>query len=358
MRGIQWRSDYDGVLMTYLSTNRRARWLQLVDEDGNLDRPLLADEWTTPGACLDLVDGTLVPDSSRFMETLKDVEASPGLLEQFVELSEVAGDPGPAVLNYARRWGLLDLCQHQLPIDHGPWQLPLSLAATNITDLPSDDCHSLRGKEPVATWLYWSRQAAALLRIFARLQDSQPGLPGDWVMLAELGPWVEPKMLERKQELELADATVDLLKRGWGAVTRRGAATRGRDRDGVLKLHREHASAAVEAWLRFAGVELELRWPQVNPQVGFRGGQLAGALGLRIVLAAADSAGWAVCPQCGRQHSPKRAKGRPREYCEGCRAAGAPAKRAQKTYRQTSKYKEANRQRAATRRRQGTPLLT
>lgn len=302
--------------MTY-STNRQGRFLELADAEGNLERPLLADDWFAPGPSLSVRDGCLELDWLAFVKARRIVKAEPPMLERFARLGESGGNVEQAVLRYARRWGRLDLCEHQLPIDHGSTEVPLAFATTGgaiYTFLPGSDCRSLFWREPVATWVYWSRQAAALLGVLSHLRRSEPARPEDWSVLGEDAPWVaqQPvtqRLLGVRRHAEL-----------WTAELVGG--------DVPLEAQRDVASGAIETWLRLAGVSLELRWPNGVPEIGFRGGGLLGALGLEIMLAAVDSAGWLMCPGCGRLHAPRKTRYRRRSYCATCRAGKVPQQRA------------------------------
>ena len=245
------------------------------------------------------------------------------MLERFARLAGTAGNADETVLRYARRWGVLDLCEHQVPWGHD-WQveLPIALATTGgvvCTFAPSVECRSLSGREPISTWLYWSRQAAALLAILSRLRRSEPGVAEDWSVLCEEAPWVaqEPAI----------EALPDLreIARGWTERLVGG--------DVPLETQRDVVSGAIETWLRLSGVSLGLNWPQGIPEIGFRTGDLFGALGLQILLAAADSSGWTVCPGCGNQHAPARTRGRAPKYCKRCRSRNVPQNQASKRSR-------------------------
>ena len=314
---------YHVVLMTYAWTNRQARWLELLDAEGNLERPLLADQWLAPGSSLTVRDGHLDLDAKAWNGSYQVVRAEPPMLEQFVRLASTGQNADEAVLRYARRWGVLDLCDHQLPWGH-EWQvqLPISFATTagGISTFATDvECRSLAGAEPIVTWMYWSRQAAALLSILGRLRRSEPGAPEDWAVLREEAPWVAQ------------ETAYD------GLTSLRESASLWTDRlvggDVPVNTQRDVASGAVEAWLRLANVSLELRWPQGVPEVGFRSGGLLGALGLQIMLAAVDSSGWLLCPECGSLHAPPRTRNRRRSYCEQCRSTKVPQQQASRRSR-------------------------
>jgi len=325
--------------MTYAQRDRRPGWLELADAEGNLERPLLVDEWLASGPALSVGDEYLAVDWKAFVTSPRIVKAEPPMLERFARLAEPHPNPDQRVLRYARRWGLLDLCEHQLPIDHGTSSLPFAFATAGpeaFTFDLSGNCRSLFGTEPVATWLYWSRQVAALLAILSRLHRSESALAEDWSVLCEEAPWVALEPVRQG----LLDVREDA--RLWTAHLVGGGVP--------LEVQQAVASAAIETWLRLAGVSLELRWAHGVPEIAFRGGGLFGALGLQILLAAADSSGWLICPGCGTLHAPPRARYGRRSYCEECRARNVPQNRASKRSRAKKAtdqaFREAERARA------------
>jgi hypothetical protein len=109
---------------------------------------------------------------------------------------------------------------------------------------------------------------------------------------------------------------------------------------------RRYASEIIQMWLRLAGVSLELRWPLARPEVGFGGGQLLGAVGLGLVLAAVGATAWAICPNCGTIHAPEVKGGRPPRYCIDCRGEKRPQRLAQSRYLRTEKGRKVSRDHA------------
>jgi hypothetical protein len=334
--------------MTYGGGRRRSLYLDLVDADGNLERPLLVDGWyAPPPSALSVRDGCLEMDRAAFFKSPRLVKPEAAMLERFARLSE-SGDAEQAVLNYARRSGLLDLCVHHMPYDHPPVGLPVSFATNGgviLTFDPVAGCRSLAGKEPVAAWLYWSRQAAALLAVFSLLRRGDPARPEDWLVLAEDPPWVagEPRAADLRDE---AKSWVGRLARG----------------EVPLRWQQDVASGAIETWLRLAGVGVQLRWTHGVPEIGTRGGGLLGSLGLQILLAAVDSSGLLMCPGCGHLHAPAKAPFRSHKFCEECRKELVPEKLASKRLRikksASPAFREAERERARENRRKKRVVAT
>ena len=324
--------------------DRWSGWEGLITESGNVDRPLWADRWLSPGKSLSVHDGHLVIDWSTWLADQRPCKANAKMLVGFTGLSRVQRDPERAVLLYARTWGLLDLCEHLAPMNHDPRELPLSFGRASFWfqprrefrpapgfQQPREECRSLFGAEPISVWLYWSRQAAAILGVVTRLRAGEPMLASEVLTLTETGPWVDGEP-QAAQLSELNDALRT------GALKSLGSAD----------LFRHYASEIIQMWLRLAGVSLELRWPLSRPEVGFGGGQLLGAVGLGLVLAAVGATAWAVCPKCGTIHAAEATGGRPPKYCDDCRGKNMPKRLAQSRYLGTEKGRKVSRVHART----------
>src|SRR5664280_2517825 len=195
-------------------------------------------------------------------------------------------------------------------MNHYPRELPLSFGMTSFwfqptrefgpfpgSQQPREECRSLFGAEPISAWLYWSRQAAAILGVVTRLRAGEPMLASEVLTLTEAAPWVDGD----PQALQLNELN-NVLR----AKAHEGLAN--------ADLFQHYASEIIQMWLRLAGVSLELRWPLARPEVGFGGGQLLGAVGLGLVLATVGATAWAICPGCGTIHGAEVTGGRPRKY--------------------------------------------
>jgi len=295
---------------------------KLADDEGDLDRPLRVDPWFAPG--LRLSDGRLEVDGHDWPGRL--VRPKPPMLEKFAQLGASGHDSGQAVLTYARKWGLLDLCQHHLPIDHEDLQVPISLAVTGMTRinvvLPGQ-CRSFSvlGGEPVSTWLYWSRQAAAILAILSRLREREWARAADWSTLGQEGLWMEGAPEGFDMFRRHAELCTNSLVKGYGMEDGSTAESEKARRE----FEQSVASGAIATWLRLAGAAYELRWPSDGaPLVGFRVNGLFGALGLQLLQAAADSTGFAICAGCPNLIALRRGQGRPPRYCAECQEDHVP----------------------------------
>jgi hypothetical protein len=327
--------------------NRGGRWPGwegLRTESGNVDRPLWADRWLSPGKSLSVADGHLVIDSSTWLSAQRPCKATAKMLVGFTGLSRTQRDPERAVLLYARTWGLLDLCEHLAPMNHDRRELPLSFGMASFSfqpmrefrpipgfQQPREECRSLSGAEPISAWLYWSRQAAAILGVVTRLRAGDPMLASEVLTLTETAPWVDGE----PQAVQLNELNSALRANALESL-------------GHADLFQHYASEIIQMWLRLAGVSLELRWPLARPEVGFGGGQLLGAVGLGLVLAAVGATAWAICPSCGTIHAAESKGGRPPRYCIDCRGEKMPQRLAQSRYLTTDGGRNVSRVHART----------
>jgi hypothetical protein len=193
-----------------------------------------------------------------------------GMLDEFLRLCH-AGDE--AILEYARTWGVLELCRHNLPSCHEyslseHLRLPAPLLAKQQSGRtgPADDprqCPPL-GREPLATWRFFSGQAKALLTIAADLHRIGLGEREDWAKLLRDG--VTPVQTPGAQRLCLGDV--------------------------------------IEDWLKMGRIK-----PAIDDLTGglsWTSADLFGELAVQVALAAKSRDGQAFCIVCGKAYEPKR----------------------------------------------------
>jgi hypothetical protein len=125
-------------------------------------------------------------------------KAAPDLLERFCRIAE-APDTARAVVAFARRWGVLGLCEHGLPYRHcvvygcvdksGEFVLDFALdfdAEVN-TPVSQSDFFCRPGAESFQHWKEFAVRFDSLLRIGLDLNRGKLGSDLDW-QLAETGP--------------------------------------------------------------------------------------------------------------------------------------------------------------------------
>lgn len=158
-----------------------------------------------------------------------------GILDEFLRLRDASDQ---AILDYARTWGVLELCAHNLPARHEfaihrALRLPSPLAARSSPHVPNPAnlraCLPMR-REPLSTWRSFSAQCKALLSIAGDLQRSRAGREVDWNNL--LRPGIHPGPSVAAEKLCLRDAVDGWLQLGYikptvddvsGALTWTGA---------------------------------------------------------------------------------------------------------------------------------------
>jgi len=289
--------------------------------------------WGRPGDALSIVDGHLHLDTPGFFAGSAMVRPGPGLLSGFMELE---GASDKRVLAYARRWGVLELCQHHLPLGHPDVSLPGFLGQANARSfMPAGNCVQL-WTEPIAIWRFWAGQARATANVGIRLRNGLTPDPGDVARLYDRAPWVEPlptsvrgawlQPLPAPPVTEPAiylDAVEELRSHRRKAVA---------DRPLTSSELRQIVDGVLEFWLEIARVGLRLTWIHGRPDVLLTGG-LFGAIGSQLLMAITGSQGFALCGGCGAVHVPARPNDtQRRSYCFDCRAARVPQRIAQRGY--------------------------
>ena len=287
-------------------------WIELVDRGGTLERPAAAEEWWSPGRALDLEGEYLAVRWRDVSNRMKFVRPRPQLLEGFVRLGAASGRE---IRNYARRWGLLDLCGHGVPEGHATVDVPLMLGVPYVTVQLEPTCRAHPGREPLAVWRYWAGQARELLQAMSSLRRDRP-VPGSaWAVLCEIGAWVEPK---HEPLLDLVAPFIEPLRSGVAP----------------LPVQRSAVARAIETWLTLGGIAPRVHWETPSrPELRLGPTGLFGSLGLQIWLASSGLRAWATCSGCGRQHLPARPRfEKTRTYCADCRAAQIPQREAKRAH--------------------------
>lgn len=282
--------------------------------DGLAETQPIADrQWNVP-ANIEL-DGTRLRWT---IKTWKPVRPAPGLFEDFPALADA---PAERVLRYAKRWGVLQLCDHGFPEGHANHYWPSRPARTAWGQRPTDAevprdfkrygvpydrlvciCRGSEEDQPwcdIADWRTWARRAQATLTIAAALHGDRLPKADEWLTALEPG-----KVWGHK---------VDLPKSPREA--------------------RDELTSLVNYWLTLGRVASRLEAKDTRLALLIWSNGLFGHLAVQLSLAACGH-GLALCSSCGRGYAPSR---RPRNgercYCETCRDSGAPQRDAARDYR-------------------------
>ena len=262
-----------------------------------LDRPLRSALISVP--TVELVGDRLYwrfepskdPDGHHF----RTVVPGPQLLQHFVELAEA---PDQKILLYARRWGVLEICEHGLPACHH------DLDNAYCVPQGAGDSHFW---ESISAWRTYATLFRSLLNIAARLSSGRPGHPFDWDLVIAIQRFG------------------DHFHKGGVAFDH-------------LKLE-----IAMNVLLAQSGVRPLVRLTKGNWQVQFAGGHmigcgLFGAIVCQLMLAVTRTEGIEICSACGNAYFPARRPNRDRRnYCENCRDGGIPLRDAARDYRKKQK---------------------
>jgi hypothetical protein len=261
----------------------------MMNESGDLSRLMQARQYLPP-ANLRLAGRKLVwtePDVFNFAHLRVRVQGSlphdPELLFKFVKLAHASPEE---ILQFARRWGVLRICEHGCPYTHNP----------PPTREPKDKywCEPMRNwcgryYEPIGAWHFYSRQALAMLKIAANLHMGNFGRAEDW------------------------DAFYSPHSDGNG---------NGHGRD--IGLDKFALTSLVNHWLELGNVGPTFDWGDDGPMVSLDL-ELFGVLASQLLMTINRTRGIGICSSCGLPFIPinRRPQAGRRNYCQSCRKRGA-----------------------------------
>lgn len=313
--------------MTPIGDDRTLIADALATTDGEPGPLIKGDGWSTWGDAIELAGEYLTVDK-RDPSRRHDVQATREMAFEFARLWRKTNDE--PIRDFARRYGLLELCSHQLTMGHPDSSVPIGLAHTGAVGA-WNPCQPLE-REAVATWRWWSEQAAAVLRVVAHLRADRTAAASDWDTLAAPGPWVD----------DVTKATVGQMGRPSVYLP---------EQPGDLASERRLACVAIDTWLAITGVRLTVDWDATRAGIRLATHGLLGSLGGRILLAAVGVDSLAPCWNCGDGHIPKRPHATQwHSYCPRCRTDKVPGAIASATYRRAEKENPARAKQAKGRR--------
>lgn len=269
--GIPWHLSLEGedILYAYYSPSALSQE----------PRPMTLDEQRHPGLM-----------SKRGLPHLKS--PSPRVLDGFMKLADQSHTE---TFEFARRWGVLDLCEHGLPIGHRGvdlrWGIPRTPRCTPVKPpgkgFPSW-CHF--GLEKAEWWRDWARKAKALMTIAASLKRGSRGDSRDWNTVAA---W-ENEGLQRPLRNDSVTAEWHLLCQyvnGWCQMANLAPYLICRDQGSVM--------------IRFASLAAP--------------GRLFGVIGLQMMARISSKGSMAICSGCGEIYKPTRIPNPSRlNFCPDC----------------------------------------
>jgi hypothetical protein len=264
-----------------------------------------------------------------------------GMLDDFISLCD-AEDHRPAVLAYARRWGVLGSCRHNLPCTHNqppfcgtqvdqvPGSVPGSVPRVAapmvpclpmlVTPLPAEGS-DFWFWEPVDAWCEWSRKAKALLVIAAQLSRGKTARHEDW------------NLLKGNRDSGLGESSAEPYVQD-------------------LRAARRELAWELDGWISIGQVRPRVAWNKTPAGWRFSldavsiGPNLFGLLALYIATEVAGTEkGIAICSSCSKSYQPeRRLNPNNRNYCPKCRGeSGKQAARrdAAREFRKRQREKRA-----------------
>lgn len=129
-------------------------------------------------------------------------EVKKELLLDFARLVLVGSE---SILEFARSWGVLGLCEHGLPATHNPAQHSLSGQVISVGCEPT-------GKESVQEWQEYARKIRAVLNVAAQIRKGEVGRREDWLVLG-MDDEQQPKEIRASEILieKIANTLLDLV---------------------------------------------------------------------------------------------------------------------------------------------------
>lgn len=215
------------------------------------------------------------------LDGLQFVRPGVGLLAGFVELWDWGE---PEIFDYAKKWGVLGICQHQLPASHNNYPFGAQYGANACCSLPSHR-RGYVSADPIEDWRRLSKRVRAAQNLGGFLNQDKFGRPSDWKLL---GPSYAPE----SQIRTLAEERVSLSR--------------------VLK-----------DFLSIGQVRPSVNWDDEKGQwqIEFRAHSfpnLFGLIALNLLLSISGR-DLVICSSCGNSYRPER---RPdpsrRNYCPTC----------------------------------------
>ncbi len=217
----------------------------------------------------------------------------------------------PAILRFARRWGVLSLCRK-----HG-------LPTTHVHAGESGFCRQIGheeqlgggGREPIAAWRKYAREASALVDAAASVLGGAPMDARTLAILTE-APGPDPETWS-----EVAPEPRDSDLREMEPWQGRG------------DLHRDLVEFYIDRWLRYANVRLGFAWARRGPEIVLGGSDgLFRTLAMELAFRVTRTERMVMCSGC-RRPVPARPRPGERTYCPDCRRDHAPQRHAARDYR-------------------------
>jgi hypothetical protein len=281
-----------------MNRNGRAFDSLLTRDGATLERPVAVQPYNSLNK-FRLEDGKIKISPKAERSVL--ITPFKGMLEEFVALADAGENK---YLEYACKWGLLDLCKEHHKITNHNYNcepiIPYRMAVFGVTDKPAKEHRKmlLAAGEPISAWRYYARFARALLNIAAKLHEGELGSDEDWKMLhGDRAGFLGWDHVERRKEKNFSDINFE----------------RTLIIDGVNTY-----------WLGSGGVQPRMYWKESRPIITLECpkpyGKLFGNLAVQLMMVISQLDSVAICSACGQSYEPKRRpKTNQRRYCPDCK---------------------------------------
>jgi hypothetical protein len=208
------------------------------------------------------------------------------------------------VLDYARRWGVLNLCRkHLLPVSHDNRCKPF-------------ERHTDSQGEPVSQWRCFARLAGAILNLSQDLTDGRIGKGADWRVVADFD-----------RLLPLSSKAATLAELGMFGSSPKRKATPTALKEAALE-GRAVIADFVNQWVELGNVRPQMLWQTGEPTVLLAGGLYRGSLFGALAVHLLELAGRYViasCSGCRKFYHPEiRPKSGQDRFCRQCRDQCVP----------------------------------
>lgn len=283
-----------------MTSSKNGNFERLLTKDAlALERPVAVQPYNSFNR-FRIEDGKIKisPDAGRGVL----ITPSKGMLEEFVALADA---DEYKYLEYACRWGLLELCkEHHEPTNHNyncEPIVPSRMVVLGPTNKASREHREnlLSQGEPISAWRCFAQFARAVLNIAARLHEGEMGSDEDWRTLHydRAGFLGQDYAAERRKRAIFPDLDFEKSLIADGVNT---------------------------YWLGSGGVQPRVYWKANRPIITFECpkpyGKLFANLAIQLMMALSQIDAVALCSACGQSYSPKRRpKSTQRRYCPSCK---------------------------------------
>jgi hypothetical protein len=253
-------------------------------------------------------NGVMERDDDGFRE----VKVRPVIFGEFLSLHKASDR---VILSFAKKFGVLGLCRHGLPLSHFPMKTLRAVQVGQRRECIPKFTRRREIVEPLNSWRGLSRSAAALLQL-----QNQTSTRRD----EERTRWRDALWLH--EQLVLAG------HRGYRSALRLGVPDPPERSERIARI--------ANVWLECAGLRLQIQSIHTN-EIGLvmtipdTGPNLFGGLAIQLSLELANREGWAQCAACRRIFEPLTHNVSPTRdrFCPECRRRGKPELFAKRRYR-------------------------